>query len=68
MEQERSRGCHRSDDAALMKRLARELAAADPPPPELEALAGELLTWQTIDAELDALSRRGLMQTPTGLD
>jgi hypothetical protein len=62
MDDEHRRSCHRSDDAALLDRLARARAAVDPPPPELERLAGELLTWRTIDAELDELSRTGAVQ------
>jgi hypothetical protein len=60
--------CHRSDDEALIDRLARALATVDPPPRGLEMLAAELFTWRTVDAELDVLSRTGAAIAPTGTD
>lgn len=45
----------RAADRALLDRLAKALAAADPPPPDLVANARRLLAWRTVDAELAEL-------------
>ena len=42
----------RADDAALLCRLGRVLAAVDPAPPSLEQNARRLLSWRSVDAEL----------------
>jgi hypothetical protein len=57
-----------SDNEALLDRLARAVAAADPPPRALEASARELLAWRTVDAELSALLGDGCAHTPTAMD
>jgi hypothetical protein len=46
-----------SGDDVLEDRLGRALAAADPAPPALQPAAYELLTWRTVDAELEELLR-----------
>jgi len=45
----------RDQHEAVLERLARVLAAGEPAPPQLRQAAYELLTWQTVEAELTAL-------------
>ena len=68
MDDERGRTCPEPDDAALIRRLARTLAVADPSPPHVEAMARELLTWRTVDAELAELLRTGLSRASASTD
>jgi hypothetical protein len=42
-------------DNALLERLTRVLAAVEPARPETQEAACELLTWRTVDAELNEL-------------
>jgi hypothetical protein len=41
-----------ADDAALVDRLGRVLAAVDPAPPSVEQNARRLLSWRSVDVEL----------------
>jgi hypothetical protein len=43
------------DDDALLERLTRVLAALEPAPPQVLVAAYGLLTWRTVDAELNEL-------------
>lgn len=46
--------CSEADE--VLQRLGQLVAIVDPVPPALQAAAGQLLTWRTVDAELAALA------------
>jgi hypothetical protein len=56
--------CCRPDDEALLTRLATALAETDAAPPYLEPAARELLSWRTVDADLDEVLRNGCAHAP----
>jgi hypothetical protein len=53
---------------ALVDRLGRTLAIADPAPPELQQTARQLLAWRTIDADLADLLRGGVAHAAVPAD
>ena len=65
---EHARSVREGTNEAMLDRLRVIVTAADPVPVDLRRIAGQLLIWRTVDADLAELLGDGVAPAPSTAD